>query len=143
MMQGFIRLCTGRFILEYPMTHTNAWPSLPYGEWAPTKKTFHMVGQMVGKVRLALAPAQPEWFNACLYLDGRGFTTGAMPHGDAVVSIGIDVYDSVIAIEVSDGRRRTVPLPPDRSVADIWRVPGRPGRPGHRCRGAGAAAGGR
>ena len=50
------------------MTQSNAWPSLPYAEWAATKKTFHMVAQMVGKVRLALAPAQPEWMNACLYL---------------------------------------------------------------------------
>jgi hypothetical protein len=103
------------------MTHTNAWPSLPYGEWAATKKTFHMVAQMVGKVRLALAPPQPEWMNACLYLDSRGFTTGAMPHGDAVVNIGIDVFDCAIVIEVSDGRRMTVPLGSDRSVADIWR----------------------
>jgi Family of unknown function (DUF5996) len=79
-----------------------------------------MVAQMIGKVRLSLTPPQPEWLNACLYLDGRGFTTGAMPYGSDVVSIGIDVYDSTIRIRVSDGNSATVPLGTDRSVADIW-----------------------
>jgi hypothetical protein len=102
------------------MKNHDAWPALPYKEWAPTRKTLHMVTQMVGKVRLGLAPPQPEWLNACLYLDGRGFTTGAMPFGATVVSIGIDVYDPSIWIQVSDGRGATVPLVPDRSVADIW-----------------------
>ena len=97
-----------------------AWPALPYAEWAPTKKTLHLVAQMVGKVRLALAPPQPEWLHACLYLDGRGFTTGAMPSGANVVSIGIDVYDLVIRIDVSDGRRASVSLGSNRCVADIW-----------------------
>ncbi|MGO9179493.1 MAG: DUF5996 family protein [Candidatus Limnocylindrales bacterium] len=102
------------------MKNHEAWPALPYAEWAPTKKTLHMVAQMLGKARLALAPPQPEWLHACLYLDGRGFTTGAMPFGTAVVSIGIDVYDVAIRIDVSDGRRATVPLAPNRCVADIW-----------------------
>jgi hypothetical protein len=102
------------------MSAGDGWPALPYEEWAPTRKTLHMVAQMVGKVRLSLAPPQPEWLNTCLYLDGRGFTTGAMPFGTAVVTIGIDVYANAICIQVSDGRGATVPLGPNRSVADIW-----------------------
>jgi hypothetical protein len=101
------------------MNH-EAWPALRYAEWAPTKKTLHMVAQMLGKARLALAPPQPEWLHACLYLDGRGFTTGAMPFGTDVVSIGIDVYDVAIRIDVSDGRRASVRLGPNRCVAEIW-----------------------
>jgi Family of unknown function (DUF5996) len=79
-----------------------------------------MVAQMVGKVRLSLAPPQPEWLNTGLHLDGRGFTMGAMPFGTAAVTIGIDVYANAICIQVSDGRCATVPLGPNRSVADIW-----------------------
>jgi hypothetical protein len=79
-----------------------------------------MVTQMIGKVRLSLAPPQPEWLNSCLYLDGRGFTTNAIPYETEVVSIGIDVYDSVIWIHVSDGREASVPIAANRSVADIW-----------------------
>ena len=102
------------------MKNDDAWPALPYEEWAPTLKTLQMVAQMVGKVRLSLAPPQPEWLNACLYLDGRGFTTNAIPFETDVVSLGIDVFDSAIWIRVSDGRGATVPLGTDRSVADIW-----------------------
>lgn len=102
------------------LENDDAWPALPYEEWAPTLKTLQMVAQMIGKVRLSLAPPQPEWMNACLFLDGRGFTTNAIPYGTNVVSIGIDLYDSAISIRVSEGRDATVPLTPDRSVADIW-----------------------
>jgi hypothetical protein len=79
-----------------------------------------MVTQMVGKVRLALAPARPEWLHTCLYLDARGLTTGAMPYGTTVVTIRIDVFDTTLVIDVSDGRRTSVALGPDRAVADIW-----------------------
>jgi hypothetical protein len=101
--------------MEHP-----AWPALPYAEWSPTKKTLQMCAQMIGKVRLALSPPQPEWLNACLYLDGRGFTTGAIPVGEGLVSMGIDVHESTLWVDHSDGRRVAVPIGPDRCVADIW-----------------------
>jgi hypothetical protein len=47
------------------------WPALSYAEWAPTKKTLHMVAQMLGKARLALAPPAAEWLGTCLYLDPK------------------------------------------------------------------------
>jgi hypothetical protein len=97
-----------------------AWPALPYEEWAPTKKTLHMCAQMIGKARLALSPPQPEWLHACLGLDGRGFTTGAMPCGERLVSMGIDLYAGALWIEESGGGRASVPLGPQRCVADIW-----------------------
>ena len=37
----------------------DAWPELRYAEWAPTKKTLQMCAQMLGKLRLALAPLRP------------------------------------------------------------------------------------
>jgi hypothetical protein len=101
-------------------TTTEDWPALPYEEWAPTKKTLQMCAQMLGKVRLALAPPQPEWLHACLFLEPRGFTTGAMPWGALLVTLGIDVFDSTIRIDVSDGRRRVVPLDSGRCVAEVW-----------------------
>ena len=97
-----------------------AWPALPYEAWMPTKKTLHICSQMIGKARLALAPPQPEWLNACLYLTPSGLTTGSMPHGTDIVSMGIDVYRSAIRVRVSDGRDATIPLGAGRCVADIW-----------------------
>ncbi len=98
----------------------SAWPELRYAEWAPTKKTLQMCAQMLGKLRLALAPPQPEWLHTCLYLDARGFTTGAMPYGDRVIKAGIDVFDSAITVRSSDGRSAAVMIGPTRCVADIW-----------------------
>lgn len=96
------------------------WPELPYETWASTKKTLQMCAQMLGKTRLALAPPQPEWLHTCLYLDGRGFTTGVIPWKNRLVWLGIDVFDLVLRIEVSDGRATTLALGSDRCVADIW-----------------------
>ena len=101
--------------MEHP-----AWPALPYDEWAPTKKTLQMCCQVLGKARLALSPPQPEWLHACLYLDGRGFTTGAMPLGERLVSMGIDVYEGSLWIDMSDGRRLAIPVGRDHCVAGIW-----------------------
>lgn len=103
------------------MTGHDAWPPMPYEEWAPTKKTLQMCAQMLGKARLALSPPQPEWLHTCLYVGPRGLTTGAMPCGERVVAIGLDVFDLAITVELSDGNRTSVPLGPDRCVADVWR----------------------
>ncbi len=96
------------------------WPALPYEKWAPTKKTLQMCAQMIGKARLGLSPPQPEWLHACLYLDARGLATGAMPYGERVITMGVDVYEGSLWVEASDGRRVTVPVAPGRSVAEIW-----------------------
>ena len=102
------------------MTEHADWPALPYADWAPTKKTLHMVSQMLGKVKLALAPPQPQWFHVRLFMDPRGFATGPIPHGARTVSLGIDVFQGAVWLAASDGRAASVPLAPDRTVADIW-----------------------
>lgn len=102
------------------MTGHADWPALPYEEWAPTKKTLHMVTQMLGKAKLALSPPQPQWLHARLFLDARGFTTGPMPYRSMVISMGIDVFQSALWIASSDGGRASVALGPERTVAAIW-----------------------
>ena len=96
------------------------WPELPYEEWAPTKKTLQMCSQMLGKLKLALLPPQPEWMHTAIYLDAHGFGTGALPCDGRVVSAGIDVYASRMWIRASDGRSAVVELGQGRCVADIW-----------------------
>lgn len=97
------------------------WPALPYDEWASTKKTLQMYTQMAGKVRLALAPAQPEWLASCLYMTSRGLTTGRMPYGDLAIELAFDFYDHTLSVLMSDGRVRTIPLGPARTVAAFHR----------------------
>lgn len=98
----------------------DAWPELKYAEWAPTKKTLQMCAQMLGKLRLALAPPQPEWLHTCLYLDPHGFLTGPMPLGERVITAAIDVFESTVTVRSSDGRSAAVTIGPARCVADIW-----------------------
>jgi hypothetical protein len=86
----------------------------------PTKKTLHLVTQMLGKAKLALLPPQPEWLHARLLLDAHGFTTGAMPYRSTVVTMGIDVFRGELWIAGPCGRRSAVALGPDRTVSAIW-----------------------
>ena len=50
----------------------NDWPPLPYEEWRETRNTLHMYTQVIGKLRLALSPFEPEWAHVPLYVSARG-----------------------------------------------------------------------
>ena len=64
-----------------PSVEAAAWPSLPLESWQDTRDTVHMWTQIVGKTRLALAPAENHWWHVALYLTPRGLTTSPMPSG--------------------------------------------------------------
>ena len=96
-----------------------AWPALPYAEWAETCQTLHRWTQIVGKTRLALEPMLNHWWQVALYVSARGLTTSAMPcSGGRLAEIEFDLLAHELAIRVSDGGRRTLPLAP-RSVAEF------------------------
>jgi hypothetical protein len=97
-----------------------AWPSLPLHEWQATHDTLHMWMQIVGKTRLALAPAQNHWWHVPLYLTSRGFTTTPIPYRARAFQIDFDFVDHRLVIATSDGATRTMALRP-RSVADFYR----------------------
>jgi hypothetical protein len=92
---------------------------LPLPEWKPTCDTLHMWTQIVGKVRLALAPRVNHWWETALYVSPRGLTTSAIPYRDRVFDCEFDFIDHQLVIRVSDGRAARVPLVP-RSVADFY-----------------------
>jgi len=87
------------------------WPALPYAEWKDTRDTLHMQLQVIGKVRLALSPFEPQWANVPLYLTGRGVTTSTIPHpsGD-VFDIDADLVDHQVAVRTGSGRVERLPL---------------------------------
>jgi len=96
------------------------WPDLAVAAWAPTKRTVHMVTQMLGKLRVALSPSQPEWMFTALYLTARGVTTGTMPLESGALQGSLDVFSSELILERSDGRARRVALVPARTIAEIY-----------------------
>jgi len=103
------------------MNAVDAWPSLPVSEWAETKDTLHLWMQIVGKVRLLLAPKVNHWWHVPLYVTARGLTTSAMPYGPLTVELSFDFIDHVLRVDTSHGAVEEVALRP-RSVADFYRV---------------------
>lgn len=98
----------------------NTLPPLPLTEWKPTCDTLHMMTQIIGKVRLALAPRVNHWWEVPLYVSARGLTTSAIPYGDLVLDCEFDFVDHQLLIRVSNGRQARVELKP-RTVADFYR----------------------
>ena len=96
-----------------------AWPELPLEAWRDTHATLHMWTQVVGKVRLALAPLVNHWWQVPLYVTACGLTTSLIPDGTRAFEITFDFLDHQLRIETSEGERREVPLRP-QSVADFY-----------------------
>jgi len=86
------------------------WPDLPYEWWRPTRDTLHLYMQVVGKLRLALSPFEPQWANVPLYLTARGLTTSPVPYGSVTFDAELDLFDHVLVVRVSDGGLARVPL---------------------------------
>jgi hypothetical protein len=98
---------------------SNAWPALPLTAWQDTRDTIHMWTQIIGKVRMALAPLTNHWWNVTLYVSARGLTTSLMPYGDRGLEIEFDFCNHSLDIRSTDGGERSVRLEP-RSVADFY-----------------------
>src|SRR5438093_7152839 len=95
------------------------WPPLVYADWQHTCATLHMWTQIVGKVRLALAPPVNHWWHVPLYASARGLTTSAMPYRDRTLEMTFDFIDHVLRVETSRGEIEEIALRP-RSVADFY-----------------------
>lgn len=100
----------------------SGWPSLPYEEWSDTLDTLHMYSQVIGKVRLALSPFEPEWANVALYVTARGLGTSAVPFGptrEQNFDAELDFLDHEVFIRSSDGEAESIPLR-GQDVADFY-----------------------
>lgn len=89
-----------------------SWPSLPVAEWEATRDTLHMWSQVVGKVRMALAPPANHWWHTTLYLSPRGLTTSLIPYGRGGFEMEFDFRRHQLTLETSEGEARAVALEP-------------------------------
>ncbi|HZB91580.1 MAG TPA: DUF5996 family protein [Stellaceae bacterium] len=103
----------------------DAWPSLTFAEWRDSCATLHLWTQVVGKIRLALAPPVNHWWQVPLYVTCRGFTTSPMPYGERSFQIDFDFVDHRLAIATDDGRRDSFALQPMTVAAFHAEVMGR------------------
>jgi hypothetical protein len=101
------------------MPSGDAWPPLPYEAWKDTLETLHLFMQIPGKVRLALAPPEPEWNHVTLYAGARGLTTSPIPYRDRTFEMTFDFIWQKLVVAVNDGKTAFIDLKP-RSVADFY-----------------------
>jgi Family of unknown function (DUF5996) len=96
------------------------WPSLPYAAWQDSCTTLQLWTQVVGKVRLALAPRINHWWQVPLYVTARGLTTSPIPYRARSFQIDFDFIAHRLVIACSDGASGGFDLAPC-SVAAFYR----------------------
>jgi hypothetical protein len=96
------------------------WPELPWRDWEPTIATLHMWSQIVGKVRMTLAPPLNHWWHVALYVSARGLTTSPIPYRGRQFQIDFDFKDHELQVTDSNGLRFAMTLGPV-SVARFYR----------------------
>jgi hypothetical protein len=99
------------------------WPAIRYEDWRATCDTLHAHTQVLGKLAVALAPAEPELQHAALRLTARGWETAPLPapDGSGALVVALDLHSHEAVAEHSDGRVRRVALGPDRPVGQVTR----------------------
>src|SRR6185369_7880810 len=99
------------------------WPAVNYEQWRATCDTLHAHTQVLGKLAVALAPAEPQLQHAALRLTARGWETLPLPAPDRLgaIVVTLDLRLHKAAIEHSDGRVEHVALVPDRPVGAVTR----------------------
>lgn len=75
---------------------------------------------MLGKVRLALAPYQPNFLFTALYLTPTGFTTSPIPVGLRLIEVQLDIFDRRVVLVSGDGRRQAIAFTELPSIAAIY-----------------------
>jgi Family of unknown function (DUF5996) len=97
-----------------------AWPPLPFSAWKDTQATLHRYLQVVGKVRLALAPMMNHWWQVALYPTARGLTTSPIPYADGTFEVDLDFLAHELRILTRRGDEAVMALEP-RPVAEFYR----------------------
>lgn len=97
-------------------------PKLEYAGYEKAKLTLHLLLQIVGKVRLMLAPRKNHWWYITLYVDPKGLTTGPIPYlnGSENFKIDFDFHRHVLEVFTSRGESREFELKNGLTVAAFY-----------------------
>ena len=68
----------------------STWPDLRYETWRETAATLQLWTQVIGKVRLGLAPWVNHSWQVPLYVTARGLTTSPMPFAGEILELEFD-----------------------------------------------------
>src|SRR6202453_2544878 len=100
-----------------------ALPAVNYEQWSATCDTLHAHTQVLGKLAVALAPAEPQLQHAALRLTARGWETAPLPapDGSGAFVVALDLRHHEAIVEGSGGTEQRIPLTPDRRVRAVTR----------------------
>ncbi len=93
------------------------WPELPFAAWRDTAATLHLWTQIVGKVRLALAPWMNHGWQVPLYVTARGLGTSPVPFGREIFEIEFDFVNHRLSAWTSSGKEGSFALEPQTVAA--------------------------
>lgn len=99
----------------------DVWPGLPLEAWQDTCVTLHMWSQIIGKIKLKLAPLVNHWWQVPLYVTTRGLSTSPIPSKQRIFQVDFDFIDHEMRIGLDTGDIQSIELKP-RSVADFYRA---------------------
>lgn len=92
-----------------------------YGSWRETCIVLHLTTQMMGKVKLELLNAQPEWNQVTLDVIPNGFTTGFIAHGDGGFELRLHVDEPRVEATSTAGDHASFRFERGLSIADYHR----------------------
>ncbi|WP_083274090.1 DUF5996 family protein [Exiguobacterium aurantiacum] len=90
-----------------------------HSEWAETKLTLHLLSQILGKIKLALAPQEPQWTHVTLPVALSGFSTGPLVQGETWLQLDVDVFQSHIRVQVG-ADTSVFPLEAGKSISTYY-----------------------
>ena len=103
----------------WPALASPEWPAFNNSAWPDTYATLHMWTQIVGKIRLKLAPSVNHWWGTAFQLCARGLTTMPMPYNGASFEMIFDFCSHELVILANDNRVKSIKLQP-KAVADFY-----------------------
>lgn len=95
------------------------WPDLPFQAWQDTCATLHRWTQIIGKIRMKMAPMANHWWNVTFYVTSRGLTTTPVPYGPHIFQMDFDFLAHEMRITTDTGAVRSIALK-SRTVADFY-----------------------
>lgn len=104
------------------MKNVSGLPSLEYKGNEKSKMTLHLFLQIIGKIRLTLAPRKNHWWYVTQYISTQGLTTGPIPYnkGMNTFEVLINVHRHQLEVHTSQGETAHFALHPALTVAEFY-----------------------
>jgi hypothetical protein len=97
-------------------------PELPLEKWEKSKITLHLILQILGKIRLSLAPRKNHWWYITEYIVPKGFSTSSMPYheGMETVEILLNIHIHQLEIFTSRNEHKSIKIYDGLSIAGFY-----------------------